>query len=66
MWLQARRCLLREMQAERKGGGGGGECAGCSSHEYFHAMVAVVGHDSAAVAADGDAAAGTVEELPAA
>ena len=56
MWLQARRCLLREMQAERKGGGGGGECAGCSSHDNFHAMVAigcnwlqlvaVVGHDS--------------------
>ena len=55
---------MREMQAERKGGGGGGECAGCSSHDNFHAMVAVVGHDSAAVAADGDAAPGTVEELP--
>ncbi len=55
---------MREMQAERTGGGGGGECAGCSSHENFHAIVAVVGHDSAAVAADGDAATGTVEELP--
>jgi hypothetical protein len=34
------------------------------SHDNFHAIVAVVGHDSAAVAADSDAAPGTVEELP--
>ena len=42
-------------------GKGGGEFAGCSSHENLHAMVAVVGHDHAPVAVDGDAAVGAVE-----
>ena len=55
--------IARDASRE-EGGRRGRECAGCSSHETFHAMVAVVGHDSAAVAADGDAAPGTVEELP--
>ncbi len=46
----------------RRGLGGGGE-VGRSSHKNLHSMVVAVGHDDAAVAVDGDAAAG-VDELP--
>ena len=55
------RLLFIARDAGRKGEGGGEEFARCSSHENLHAMVAVVSHDHAPVAVDGDAAAGGTE-----
>ena len=46
---------------ESEGIGEGGRCAGGSSHKNLHAMVAVVSHDDAPVAVDGDAAVRTAE-----
>ena len=56
------RLLFIARDAGREGGRGW-EFARCSSHENLHAMVAVVGHDHAPVAVDGDATEG-VDELP--
>ncbi len=39
----------------------GGRCAGGSSHKNLHATVAVVSHDDAPVAVDGDAAQRTAK-----